>query len=351
MFKNIAKTKLELMVDNQFMKKIESYIYPEFKFSYLLFLDGVFLKQYSNYDSNILVNKIIRKNKFSNSSDNIAFGYKISVEENVIIENPHQIIHISSEKLKSFEIIISLGKESRLSLLETFFTSDNFSKEINYLLTSDLSKNSSFSHYMLVDDAKNLLINYKLRSKLEENSHFSFLSFSSGIKKIHQDCRVNLLSSKAKARIRIGYLAKNNSEINNKVKIVHTGKDTCSCQIIKGVLKDGANSTFDGTIRVEKHAELSNSKQINHNLVLDDNVICKSIPKLEIFADNIKSSHGVTIAKIDDEKLDYLVNRGICKRDAKKLLILAFCREISNLIEIQSIKKKVNILTENFVRK
>ena len=127
--------------------------------------------------------------------------------------------------------------------------------------------------------------------------------------------------------------------------LVHHSKPNCnSFQEYKGIFSDRAVGVFNGKILVDKIAQKTNAFQQNNNILIDDNATINSKPQLEIFADDVKCSHGCTIGQLDNSALFYLRSRGIPLKEAKALLTYAFANNVLESVQIPELKNRINSL-------
>ena len=125
--------------------------------------------------------------------------------------------------------------------------------------------------------------------------------------------------------------------------LVHHSKPNCeSHQDYKGIFSERSEGVFNGQILVDKIAQKTNAFQQNNNILLDDKATINSKPQLEIFADDVKCSHGYTIGQMDEEALFYLRTRGIPKKEAKALMTYAFANNVLESVKLPSLKKRIN---------
>jgi len=138
------------------------------------------------------------------------------------------------------------------------------------------------------------------------------------------------------------YLAGERQIMDNNTKIIHAKPHGHSWELYKGILADKAKSVFRGRIRVEKDAQKTDAKQSNRNLLLSENAETSSMPQLEIYADDVKCTHGSTTGQLDEEALFYLRSRGIDLASARTLLTYAFASEIVKEIGVEAIREKLD---------
>jgi Fe-S cluster assembly protein SufD len=125
--------------------------------------------------------------------------------------------------------------------------------------------------------------------------------------------------------------------------LVHHKKENCeSHELYKGIYDDGSTGVFNGKVIVDKLAQKTNAYQQNDNILIGDKASINSKPQLEIFADDVKCSHGCTIGQLDDKAVFYLQSRGIPKKEAKALMLFAFCNDVVEKIKISGLKSRIN---------
>ena len=127
----------------------------------------------------------------------------------------------------------------------------------------------------------------------------------------------------------------------------HNAPNCESHQDYKGLYADSSTGVFNGKVIVEKQAQKINAFQQNNNILIDDNATVNAKPQLEIFADDVKCSHGCTIGQFDEDALFYLRSRGIGLKEAKALLMYAFANTVLESVKIPELKRRINKLIAN----
>jgi Fe-S cluster assembly protein SufD len=146
------------------------------------------------------------------------------------------------------------------------------------------------------------------------------------------------------------YLSDKGQYIDNFVHIDHASPNCFSNQLFKGVLDDFATGSFNGRILVRQDAQKTNAYQSNNNILLTDDAKMHSRPQLEIYADDVKCSHGSTMGRLDEDALFYLRSRGIEYREARLLLMFAFAHEVIQGIKIGALQERIDHLVEKRLR-
>ena len=329
-----------------------------FEHSKIVILNGEFL---SADILDIDKNKIEIKNEnliFSESLNeplnnlNKAFAsklIKLNVLEGKIVEKPLVIYHIcdldNKTNLINTRFELTLHKNSSLSTLNIFedksvsgFNNHNFNIVIN--------KNSNLKNYIF-DLNKNQNLRYSFTNiDIYENSNSENFIYSSGSKFSKYEINTNLKEKYSSAFINgIINLDKNNHH-EIKTNINHLAENTKSYQLIKSVLNDKSTGVYQGKIFVNDQAQKTDGYQLSKALLLNENTEFNGKPELEIYADDVKCSHGSTSGNLDENSIFYLMSRGLNYDQAKKLLIDGFINDVIEKItniEIQKyLKEAIN---------
>ena len=329
-----------------------------FEHSKIVILNGEFL---SADILDIDKNKIEIKNEnliFSESLNeplnnlNKAFAsrlIKLNVLEGKIVEKPLVIYHIcdldNKTNLINTRFELTLHKNSSLSTLNLFedksvsgFNNHNFNIVIN--------KNSNLKNYIF-DLNNNQNLRYSFTNiDIYENSNSENFIYSSGSKFSKYEINTNLKEKYSSAFINgIINLDKNNHH-EIKTNINHLAENTKSYQLIKSVLNDKSTGVYQGKIFVNDQAQKTDGYQLSKALLLNENTEFNGKPELEIYADDVKCSHGSTSGNLDENSIFYLMSRGLNYDQAKKLLIDGFINDVIEKItnfEIQKyLKEAIN---------
>lgn len=180
-----------------------------------------------------------------------------------------------------------------------------------------------------------------LRATLKKASSLKSITVSSGSETVRNDYSMALSGEGCEVNLNGMWLLKERREVHQHIFIDHQAPNCLSRQLFKGVLYDQSHSCFEGKIMVRQAAQETNAFQLNNNLLLSDGATAESKPNLEIFADNVKASHGATMGQLEKEELFYLQSRGFALAEAQKLLVRGFCQEILHMIHQPALRKRV----------
>jgi len=264
--------------------------------------DGIFLEIEDNYSLN---KPLIIYNFFNKSS------------ENKIINN------------KSF---ISLGKNSKLSLLEYHKAEDGIKYFNNTIHNYSIQKNAILKKFSADSNLGNSY-NYHLTNvKSYSNSIFENFLFSSGSSFVKNEIHCDLLESFSSCFVNALIFLSKQQHHELKTNVNHKHEHCKSSQLVKSILLDKSNGTYQGKIYVNKDAQKTNGYQLSKALVLSENSAFNSKPELEIYADDVKCSHGSSTGNIDQNSIFYLMSRGLSKEQANKMLVEGFLNEVIETI-------------------
>lgn len=247
--------------------------------------------------------------------------------------NRIEILHAITPHVKPViltpRLHIFAGKEAQASI----FCSHQARGWVNSYLDVALDEDASITLTSLLDEEEESWHFDAIRTTLKRTSRFTSYAVAKGGSTSRQDYVVRLLEEGAEASLYGVCQLEGRSHHHVNVLMEHCAPYCHSLQHFKNVLKDVARTSFEGKIYVHEVAEKTEAFQMNHNLILGKRASANSKPNLEIFADDVKASHGATVGQIDQEQLFYLQTRGIPRRIAKQLLVQGFCQEILDLIE------------------
>ena len=256
------------------------------------------------------------------------FSYiRVIVKESYSLNKPLIIYNITTKELKStalnLKTDIILEKNSSLKLINLFDdnSENNF---INIVQNFDIGQDSILKNYK-IDHKKNSNIKYCYNNiNLKKNSISENFIFSTGSKFIKNEinCNLNVEYSSAFINGIINLADSQHHEI--KTNINHLAENTKSYQLIKSVLNDNAKGIYQGKIYVDSKAQKTNGYQLSKALLLSENTEFDGKPELEIYADDVKCSHGATSGNLDEDAIFYLMSRGLSNQQSKKLLINGF---------------------------
>lgn len=188
------------------------------------------------------------------------------------------------------------------------------------------------------------------RASLKRNSTLRTVLAAEGSVSMRHDYRIALQGENAEASLNGVWMLSDNLEAHANILIEHQAPHCRSMQLFKSVLDESSHSSFEGKIFVHQSAQKTEAFQLNNNLLLSDKAKADSKPNLEIFADDVKASHGATFGQLDQEQLFYLKTRGYSEQMAKNTLVYGFCKEVLDLItQPNSLVQEMNQRTKRYI--
>jgi len=315
----------------------ETIFIDKFAHNKIIFLNGVISKVDFNFedDTKVLITRDLNLNEnFKNINPLVSLNNAlivsyigVTVKENYSLNKPLIIYNITTNELKSTAINLKtdivLEKNSSLKLINLFDdnSENNF---INIVQNFNIAQDAILKNYK-IDHKKNSNIKYFYNNiDLEKNSISENFIFSTGSKFIKNEINCNLNDEYSSAFIN-GIINLTNSQHHEiKTNINHLAENTKSYQLIKSVLNDNSKGIYQGKIYVDSKAQKTNGYQLSKALLLSENTEFDGKPELEIYADDVKCSHGATSGNLDEDAIFYLMSRGLSNQQSKKLLINGF---------------------------
>ena len=291
--------------------------------------------------------------KSSFTALNTAFamdGIFIYVPDGVKSPKPVQMVNVIHHNenlfLQSRNLVI-LGKGSRLSIVHCDDSYNHQASFSNIVTEIHLDEGAFLDHYKLQNLNNNSTLISSVYFQLEKSANLEshYLSLNGGL--LRNNIRVLFNGSHGNANIYGLYLMDRKQHIDNYIYIDHALPFCNSLEMFKGILDENASGVFNGHVLVRKDAQKTNAYQSNRNILLTDNAKVSSKPFLEIYADDVKCSHGSTTGQLDQESLFYLRQRGIAEESARMLLLYAFADEVIKKIDISPLRSRV----EDMVKK
>ena len=277
-------------------------------------------------------------------------GIFIYVPDGVVMDRPVHILNIAFTKdepaVISPQKIIVVGENSKLTVIETYHHLNNpqqtyFTNTVTQLV---LKRNTVVDHYRIQDEGENaFFINNTTVEQMRESTYSSYV-IDLGGKLVRNNLSSILKDSGTTTNFYGIYVGMDKQHIDNQTFIDHAYPNCTSNELYKGILTDSAKGVFNGKIMVRPDAQKTNAFQKNHSLVLSKAASMNSKPQLEIFADDVKCSHGATIGQLNEEALYYMRSRGLSKKEAISILKQAFLTEITELIKIKPVREKVELM-------
>lgn len=306
---------------------------------------------------NKLMHQAVIENYYSKIADkdqtmvalNTAFfkdGAYIYIPDNVILSKPIQLMFLSTtnqtEVMYHPRNLIVLGNNSQAQIIERHQTLDDRANLTNSVTEIFVGKNAELDYYKVQNDSLEAsLLDHTFISQ-ERDSRASFQTFSFGGKITRNNLNFVQRGENCNSMLNGVTIISDNQLVDHHTKVEHLQPNCESHELYKGIYDGNAHGVFNGKVYVHPEAQKLNAFQQNNNVLLTDKAEIDTKPQLEIFADDVKCSHGCTVGQLDESALFYMQQRGIPKKEAKALLLYAFAADVLEHVQIPQIKNRIN---------
>lgn len=272
-------------------------------------------------------------------------GFFVYVPENVRLTKPMQVVSIvntTQDLLIQSRNLIITERNSNLQLVHCDDSIEFGKTFINTVTEIVVGENAVVEYYKLENkDDRSALIN-NVYVQQTDNSQFTSntITFNAGISRTNTIVKID--GEHSQADIMGLYLVDGKQKVDNYVLVHHLKPNGRSNQLFKGIIDDEAKGSFNGHVIVHRDAQKTEAFQSNKNIALTDTAVVNTKPFLEIYADDVKCSHGATVGQLDPEAMFYLRSRGICERNARMLLLYAFAMDVVNHVKIEALRDQID---------
>jgi Fe-S cluster assembly protein SufD len=180
------------------------------------------------------------------------------------------------------------------------------------------------------------------QAEVSRDSHYRSFSMAMGAALARHNLNARLADQYAEALLYGLYLTHGDQLVDNHTVLYHDHPHGHSWEVYKGILDDRSRAVFNGKVMVKREAQKTDAKQTNRNLILSDFAKVDTKPQLEIFADDVKCTHGATVGQLDEDALFYLQARGIARADARGILIRGFVGDIVNRVAFGPLRERLD---------
>lgn len=298
--------------------------------------------QYADYNADpfIALNTAFAKN-----------GTFIQVKDNAVIEKPvffYYISDTSKSQVISFpRNLILAGKNSQFQFAD-FYVSAGGATSFNNIVTEiKVNANAQVQYYKIQQEEDHAIHVGTTQVHQEKDSTFSATTISLSGRLIRNNLNIAIGGTGCTANMFGLYMPDGRQHVDNHTVVDHREPHSFSNELYKGILSGKSTGVFNGKIYVRQDAQKTNAFQSNKNILLSPDATMNTKPQLEIWADDVKCSHGATTGQLDEEQLFYLRARGISKESAQAMLLYAFAKDVLENIQIEALKTSLdNILAK-----
>ena len=299
-------------------------------------IDGVSISAFSEFESQ-------NKDAISVLNSSLAKkGFTIKIAKNTVVENPIEILFFTSTKQDNFVQYrnnIDVGENSQIKFVERIQNLSDSKCFVNHFTQINIRKNAKVEYNKIQDNNENAILidNMNLYQQQDSSVIVNTLIFGGAFTRNNLNFEQN--GSNCDSNMNGISILDNNQFADNHTFMDHKQPHCRSNEMYKGIYLGDSKGVFNGKIMVRPDAQKIDAFQSNNNLLLSENATIDSKPQLEIYADDVKCSHGCTIGQLDDDALFYMRSRGIREKEAKAVLTYAFASEAVNNFTIAEVKK------------
>ncbi|QQS35241.1 MAG: Fe-S cluster assembly protein SufD [Ignavibacteriales bacterium] len=356
---------------------ISKFLFSKDEHSIITFINGIYSKKNSKIkdlpcgvvvESLSSVEKsnpeLVKKyfGKFATTNDNIftalgtAFvndGVFIHIPDNKVIEDIIHILYITDANDDSIVVqprnLIIAGKNSQATIIEHYLSLSDSTYFTNSITEVIVDENAFIDHIKLQEESQNAFHISRMEVDLERSSNFTSHAISFGAQLSRNDINARFNDEGGECTLNGLFLTEDKQLCDTHTLIDHAKPHCNSHEHYKGILNDKSRGVFNGKVLVRKDAQKTNAFQQNNNIILTKDALVNTKPQLEIFADDVKCSHGATVGQLDADAMFYLKSRGIGDDAGKAILIHAFASDVVQSIKIEAIRNYLEeILTKKF---
>jgi Fe-S cluster assembly protein SufD len=272
-----------------------------------------------------------------------ADGAFVYIPDGVVVEKPLHVLFVTTNGdapvMTSARALIVAGDRTQVRIVETFAGPRGSAYFTNAVTELVAGENAVVDHYKVQEESFDAFHIAAMHMHAARSANFSSHSFSLGGRLARNDATALLDGEGAECTLNGLYLADGERLVDNHTMIDHAKPHCPSHEIYKGILGGKARAIFNGKIVVRQDAQKTDAKQTNRALLLSDDASINTKPQLEIFADDVKCTHGAAIGQLDDDAIFYLRARGLTYFEARDMLIHAFAGDILDRVKIDSLKQ------------
>lgn len=349
--------------------EIEKFLFTGFDSHLLVFVNGIFNEELSNISElpsgvylgslknavvnspNLVENYLSKYAEIENAFNalNLIYasdGLTLVIPDGVIVGKPVQLLFINGDYhnqiLSQPRNLIIAGKNSQVSLIANYCGSGDMQYFTNAVTEIFVGESSIVDFYKIQNENEDSFHIEKVQVYQQKGSVFNHYNFGFGGGIVRNDINSKLDGENIETHYYGLYLANNKQHVDNHTFVDHAKPYCMSNELYKGILDGSARGVFNGKIIVRKDAQKTNAYQQNKTILLSKTARVDAKPQLEIFADDVRCTHGATVGHLDDTADFYIRSRGIPEEIAKSMLIRAFANDVVEVVKIDAIKEKIN---------
>jgi Fe-S cluster assembly protein SufD len=265
-----------------------------------------------------------------------------------VVASPIHIVHITDTQAAGGAVhprlLVVAEPLAQLAIVESYATVGNAAYFTNAVAEIDVGNGARVDHYKIQRESTEAFHVSTVQVKQGRDSMYHSFSYAAGAQLSRTNVYSRLLGEGAEVRLNGLYMVDGTQHADHQTFVEHIAPNTASRELYKGILDGNSHGVFNGKVYVDSEAQKTDGKQTNHALLLSDHAKVDTKPQLEIFADDVKCTHGATVGRLDEIGLFYMKSRGIGADNARALLTYAFAAEVLETIELDALREGLEAL-------
>jgi len=286
------------------------------------------------------------------SALNTAFmhdGVVVSIARGVEVERPIHALFVSDasapKTMMHPRTLVVLGRHAKATVIESYASLSNAVSLTNAVTEVAIAEGATLHHYRLQREGLRAYHVGTVEAHQARDSHYVSFSFATGAALSRTNIYTTLDGDGCGATLNGLYMLDGDQHCDHQTMIVHAQPNCFSREVYKGVLDGRSHGVFNGKVYVHPIAQKTDGKQTNNTLLLSDKAQVDTKPQLEIFADDVKCTHGATVGRLDEQALFYMKSRGLSRELARQLLTYAFAADVLETIEQDAVREALERMT------
>ena len=276
-------------------------------------------------------------------------GAVVHVAANVEVANPIHLLFVSDASATQGTAqprnLIVLDRNAKATVIESYAGLGDGAYFTNAVTEASVGDGATLTHLKLQRESAQAFHVGTLDVRQARDSHLFSFSFATGASLSRTNIYTELRGEGCGATLNGLYLGDGDQHIDHQTRIEHVEPNCYSRELYKGILDGAAHGVFNGKVYVHPDAQKTDGKQTNNTLLLSERAQIDTKPQLEIFADDVKCTHGATVGRLDETSLFYMKSRGINARTARELLTYAFAADVLETIELAEVREGLESAT------
>ncbi|MGK2963705.1 MAG: Fe-S cluster assembly protein SufD [Gemmatimonadaceae bacterium] len=269
-------------------------------------------------------------------------GAVIHIAADSVLDNPVHLLFIADSASENTAVqtrnMVFADKHSQGTIIESYVSVGGDSYFTNAVTEVFVADGARLSHYKLQTESVNAFHVGSVQVRQGRDSRYESFSFATGARLSRTNVHSTLAGDAAEVVMNGLYMVDGAQHVDHQTRIEHVAPNCPSHELYKGILDGRSHGVFNGKVYVHPEAQKTDGKQSNNNLLLSDAARVDTKPQLEIFADDVRCTHGATVGRLDETALFYMRSRGIGPAESKRLLTYAFAADVLEKIELEPLK-------------